>query len=144
MIRSRSEVAVISWPPSLPSASTALSWLRSRPCEAANDVSTARCSARMSTSARRANASPACTVQPGEEPVERDERAVRIVGVGEMLDEHRHELGEMRAGEFALQRTIAARHPAARGSRNLDRLAKPDVGEPVERVGVVGIRRKNE
>ena len=64
MIRSRSDVAVISRPPSLPSASTALCCPRRRPCAAAKFfLDRAHARARMSTSASRAKASPACSAE---------------------------------------------------------------------------------
>src|SRR4029077_71705 len=63
-MRSRSELAVISRPPSLPSARIAVCWPRMRPYLAAKSSSTLRCTARMRTSASRANTSPACSADP--------------------------------------------------------------------------------
>src|SRR5262249_10039786 len=59
MMRSRSELAVISRPPSLPMARMALSCPTRRPWAAAKLSPTARCSAPTRTSARRAKGSPA-------------------------------------------------------------------------------------
>ena len=55
---------------------------------------------------------PRAAVQPGEETVERDERLVGIFRARQMVDQHRHQLGKMRARELALERAVFAREPA--------------------------------
>ena len=51
---------------------------------------------------------PRAAMQPGEETVERGERAVGIFGARQMVDQHRHQLGQMRARELALERAVLA------------------------------------
>ncbi len=62
----------------------------------------------------------------------------------EPVEQHRHELGELRAGEFAAQRRIGAGQPAPHRGRHLQRLAVAHRAEPVERLAVVGVLGKGQ
>jgi len=83
-------------------------------------------------------------MQPGEEAVERDQRAVRIFRAREVIDQHRHQFGEMRAREFTAQRAIVAREPAAHRLADFDRAAEAHRSQLVERFDVVGIGGKEQ
>ena len=76
-------------------------------------------------------------MQTGEEAVERDERLIGIFRARELVDQHRHQLGEMGARELALERAVFAGEPAPHRLTDLERTAKAHCGELVERLGVV-------
>ena len=67
---------------------------------------------------------PPAGAQPREKPVEGRKRAVRIFAARELVDDDRHQIGEIGARLFAAQRPISARTPAAHGVGNLERLAE--------------------
>ena len=87
---------------------------------------------------------PRAALQPAEEQIEGVERRVRVLGARQPVEQHRHELGELRAGELAAQRRIGAGQPAAHRGRHLQRLAVAHRAEPVERLAVVGVLGKRQ
>ena len=66
---------------------------------------------------------PRAALQAADEQIEGVERRIRILGARQTVEQHRHKLGELGAGELAAQRRIGAGQPAAHRGRDLQRLA---------------------
>ena len=78
-------------------------------------------------------------MQRPEETVERHQGAVGILSLRKLVEQNRHQLGEMLARELAPQRAIFAVEPARDRGRRFRRLLKPSLTSPstVARIVVV-------
>ena len=85
---------------------------------------------------------PPATVEAGQEAIESEHGRVGIGGAGELMQQQGYDLGKPAAREFAFQRRVSAGAPAPHESGHFKRLAKSQLGEPVERFLVVGLRGK--
>ena len=82
---------------------------------------------------------PGAAVQAGEEAVEGGERGIRVLGARELVEQQRHQLGEMLPRRFGLQAAMARRRASARTvAETSSGLRKPMARSCVERLAVVG------
>ena len=87
---------------------------------------------------------PRAAVQRGKEAVERDQRLVRIFRARELIDQHRHQFGQVRARELALERAVLAGEPAPHGLADFQWPSEAPLSQLVEGIGVVFGARESE
>ena len=87
---------------------------------------------------------PRRAVQIGEEMIEQHQRGVRIVGARQLLEQDRQQRLEMAARHLASQRAMAAGKPMPDDGRGFQRRAEAELGQPVQRLVVVGVGRKRQ
>ena len=81
----------------------------------------------------------AAPAHAADELIEGSERRIGVFRMRQPVEQHRQQLGKLRAGKLAAERRTGAGEPASDGRRNLQRLPEAHGPEAVEGVAVVGV-----
>ena len=83
---------------------------------------------------------PAATLERAKEMIERHDRAVRLLGMREAVDQRRHEFDEGVSRLLIAEHAIVAGDPVAHGLRDRGRLLEAERRQVLEQARIVGTR----